>query len=362
MVAVFRRGWFGRLRESSPSRLPSDGEMPHSETSGEVNGAKFDYVDLTQVCLTGVTFRNCSFRGTKFDRSDLSLARFIDCDLYASSWESSVLYTAWFHGCNLTKADFSRAYLLGFRLKDVDITKAKFDLEPLVALERKPRPQPPDRCLIVATFAPLPEPAVALEHMFAGISVGTTGGAVEFIDNTQGDVRFHLRVAETAKYLKRVHAENSYSAAAREYHVVEQRHRRKAMSGSRGKRMRRVLDYVFGDMLWRYGTSILRPLAALFAVAVACSLLVLALPILDPGSGLYSEPNSAAFQWEGWTNCSLKALLESLYFFIVAPTGVASGELLGTARVLFVAYMFFGIALLALFVEASMRRTGGGYE
>jgi hypothetical protein len=325
-----------------------------------VRGVSFDGADLSQLCLIGITFQDCSFKYSDLRDSDLSLSKFLRCDLYNAQLGNSVMYTTWFRDCNLTKAQFCEAYLLGFRLKDVDITKASFDREPRVGLERKPRDQAQTGYLLTQPFARLPAPAPALEAQYAGISTGAQRTTVAFL--RVGDQRFHLRVAETAKYLKRVHFEDGYHDQAIAYHVVEQRHRRKAMSGGLGPTIHRSLDFLFGELLWRYGSSLLRPLLAIFGLACSMALLTLLLPHWLAGTGLIRDGHQAAYTWLGWNKSTLKNLLEVAYFYLVAPTGVASGELRGVARILFVVYMFSGVALLGLYVEASLGRTRKSFD
>ena len=112
----------------------------------------------------------------------------------------------------------------------------------------------------------LPCKARELESSYSGIRLRGSRLGVSFIQKDDAQRR-HLRLAETAKYLRAVHAENGYEDRASHYYVLERRQRRLAMRGSILSRLRRAQDYVVGDWLWRYGSSVFRPAVAIALIS-----------------------------------------------------------------------------------------------
>jgi hypothetical protein len=170
-----------------------------------------------------------------------------------------VLYTTWFHECNLTRAVFDRSYLLGLRFRNVDLTKTSFDPTPAVGLERKVRDDHTPGILRVGLLGRLARDAPELEEDYRGIRMDGTDATVVFLRAGDSAARRRIRLAETAKYLKMAYAGNGYEQQAQHYHVIERRQRRKALHGSPGAWLRRLQDLVLGELIWRYGTSMLRP-------------------------------------------------------------------------------------------------------
>jgi hypothetical protein len=218
-----------------------------------------------------VEFRRCELAFADFTGADLSLARFVDCNLYGARFDHAVLYTTWFYECNLTRAVFDRSYLLGLRLRNVDLTKTSFDPKPAVGLERKVRDDVTAGILRVGLLSPLPRDAPELEETYSGIRMDRADVTVAFLREGDSAARRRIRLAETAKYLKMAYAGNGYEEQAQHYHVVERRQRRKALHGSVRARLRRARDLVFGELIWRYGTSTLRPALSLAMTALLAS-------------------------------------------------------------------------------------------
>lgn len=126
--------------------------------------------------------------------------------------------------------------------------------------------------------------------------------------------------------------------------------------------LRRAMSFFLGDVLWRYGTSAVRPLIALLVLAGIWSICTVLIPLWSSDSGLVLSGSGGPERWNGLSRQSLLSVLNSMYFFIVAPTGAAQGSFAGWAKAAFLVYMVAGAGLLALFIEASMRRTGAGVE
>lgn len=316
-------------------------------------------IDLGGRALLGIEFRHCELANAKFRGADLSLARFIDCNLYMADFSVSVLYTTWFYECNLTKANFRGAYLLGFRLRNVDITKTEFDEIPAVGVERKSRKQQLPKDLILPLLGILPQNAQELEDMYTGIAMNKFNGVVYFIPRSgDQDPRAKVRAAETARYLRNVHAENGYDSAAAHYYIVERRLRRQAMQGTFTARVRRMQDYIFGEMLWKYGSSLTRPILALAILAVAGAIVTYIAPLISPATGLRSVGNGPVYGFHGWSRESILGFLNVGFFFLTAPAGGSGGVLAGWVKLVFVAYVLLALWLLALIFDAFVRRIG----
>jgi hypothetical protein len=168
-------------------------------------------IDLSHRAVLGVEFRHCELIRANFSCADLSFARFIDCDLYLADFTKAVLYTTWFYECNLTKVNFRRAYLLGFRLRSADVTKTIFDDVPLVGLERKSRNLPVLSELQTALLGTLPISAQEVELHHSGIAMTGFDRVIAFLPSAiNSQPRTSIRAAETAKYLRKVYADNGY--------------------------------------------------------------------------------------------------------------------------------------------------------
>lgn len=317
-------------------------------------------IDLRKRALLGIEFRRCELAGADFVGADLSLARFIDCNLYMADFSESVLYTTWFYECNLTKAIFREAYLLGFRLRNVDITKTKFDDIPAVGLERKSREQQNHDDLRLPLMGILPRNAQELERIYTGVGMNKFDRIVTFVPaGNDAGPRAKIRAAETARYLRNVHAENGYDGRAEHYYIVERRLRRQAMRGTATSGIRRAQDYVFGEILWRYGSSLLRPILALAILVMTCAVVTYFVPLGSPITGLYPQGGGPVYSFHGWDVRSALSFLNVIYFYLTAPAGGGSGTILiGWVRVVFVAYVLLALWLLALIFDAFVRRIG----
>jgi hypothetical protein len=316
-------------------------------------------IDLRKHALLGIEFRRCELAGANFAGADLSLARFIDCSLYMADFSESVLYTTWFYECNLTKATFRKAYLLGFRLRNVDITKTKFDDIPAVGLERKSRKQQITGDLRLPLMGILPRNAQELERIYSGIGMGKFDRIITFIPpSNDADPRAKIRAAETARYLRNVHTENGYEQRAAHYYIIERRLRRQAMRGTVASGIRHAQDYVFGELLWRYGSSLLRPALALAILAITSTMVTYFAPLISPATGLQPTGEGPVYSFHGWNVGSALSFLNVNDFYLTAPAGGSGAILIGWVKVVFVAYVLLALWLLALIFDVFVRRTG----
>lgn len=316
-------------------------------------------IDLSRRAVLGLEFRQCELTKANFSDADLSLTRFIDCDLYLADFTKSVLYTTWFYECNLTKANFQCAYLLGFRLRSADVTKTLFDDVPLVGLERKSRDQPVPSALQLALLGALPAPAQEVELRHSGIRMAGLARTIAFVPSAgHSEPRANIRAAETAKYLRKVHADNGYEERALHYYIVERRLRRKAMTGSFGSRMRQAQDYLFGEVIWRYGSSIIRPIAAIFVLALVSAVILYLAPLSGAGTGIRPAGSVVDYQFSGWGVKSLFNFLNVGYFYLTAPAGGSSATPAGWVKLVFVAYVLLALWLIALVFDVFIRKTG----
>jgi Pentapeptide repeats (8 copies) len=323
-----------------------------------VSDMNLQHIGLRRRALLGIEFRRCELAFADFAGADLSYVRFTDCNLYRADFSNAVLYTTWFYECNLTRATFAGSYLLGLRFRTADLTKTTFDDAPAVGLERKVRDDDVPGALSVGLLGRLPCDAPELEQRHRGIRMARHERTIAFLRDGDSVARRRIRLAETAKYLKIAHVENGYEQRARHYYVVERRQRRKAMQGTVAARARRAQDYVFGDLVWRYGTSALRPVVTLAVTASLAAALTLAAPAGDHATGLRPEGTKELYALAGWNTRSVENYLNVLYFFLTAPAGGSQDELLGWVKLVFVVYLLTALWLIALTFEASTRRLG----
>lgn len=324
-----------------------------------VSDLNLNGLDLSCRAALGLEFRRCELAGANFSGADLSLARFLDCTLYMADFSGSVLYTTWFYECNLTKANFQRAYLLGFRMRSADITKATFDDVPVIGLERKSRDQPLRGGLVVPLLGALPAPAPDLEATCTGIGMTGFDRFIAFIPSAEDSApRTKTRAAETAKYLRSVHADNGYEDRAAHYYIVERRLRRRALAGSFGAGIRRVQDYLFGELIWRYGSSIIRPIAALVVLVAASTIMSYLAPLVSRTAGVRPTAAATTYGYSGWNARSLYDFLNVGYFYLTAPAGGSSAIPVGWVKVVFVIYILLALWLIALIFDAFIRRAG----
>ena len=323
-----------------------------------VSGLDLTGVDLSRRAILGLEFRHCELIGANFNGADLSLARFVDCDLYMTDFSESVLYTTWFYECNLTKVNFQHAYLLGFRLRSADVTKAVFDDVPLVGLERKSRDQPVLSDLRVPLLGALPASAQEVELRHSGITMAGFNKVITFSNAEASQPRTNIRAAETAKYLRQVHADNGYDARAEHYYIVERRLRRRAMKGSFGSRIKQAQDYVFGEAIWRYGSSTIRPISAIAVLALASTTISYLAPLASPLAGIRPAESGAIYGFSGWNAKSLLDFLNVAYFYLTAPAGGSSATPTGWVKFVFVAYVLLALWLIALVFDAFIRKVG----
>lgn len=316
-------------------------------------------IDLRSRALLGIEFRRCELAGANFSGADLSLARFIDCSLYMADFSESVLYTTWFYECNLTKATFRKAYLLGFRLRNVDITKTEFDDVPAVGLERKSRKQQLPGDLRLSLMGILPGNAQELERIYTGIGMSKFDRVVYFIPGkSDSDPQTKIRAAETARYLRNAHADNGYDARGTHYYLIERRLRRQAMRGTFTARIKRAQDFIFGEMLWRYGTSLTRPILTLAILVATGSMVTYIAPLISPAAGLRPVGSGSVYRFHGWNSRSALDFLNVTYFYLTAPAGGSGAILTGWVKLVFVAYVLLALWLLALIFDAFVRRIG----
>jgi Pentapeptide repeats (9 copies) len=343
----------GRARSTEAKLLAS---LSRSK-SLVVSDQNLNGINLGRRALLGIEFQRCELAGANFRGADLSLARFIDCNLYSADFSESVLYTTWFYECNLTKANFRNAYLLGFRLRNVDITKAEFDDVPAVGLERKVRESLSSEVLRSPLLGVLPARATELDQNHSGITMARFERIVAFIKQTEdSEPRAKIRAAETAKYLRSVHADNGYETKAAHYYIVERRLRRQAMGGSLRSKVRRAQDLIFGEIVWRYGTSLIRPIVAFAILAMISTAISYFAPQITPGTGLRPAVSSTPYSFNGWNVKSLLSFLNVGYFYLTAPAGGSGAQLVGWVKAVFVAYVFLALWLIALTFDAFTRK------
>jgi hypothetical protein len=134
------------------------------------------------------------------------------------------------------------------------------------------------------------------------------------------------------KQIKEMYKNSSLHQEADGYHYKEMVAKRKIASV---KSPTRWLNYIFGDLLCKYGTSFTRVLMASIIVIMLCAV-------------LYTTNNSLLFHNEPIKEANF---LNSTYFSIVTFTTLGYGDYhaIGLMRFLAAAESFMGAALMALF-------------
>jgi hypothetical protein len=270
-----------------------------------------------------------------------------------------VLYTTWFYECNLTKATFRHAYLLGFRLRNVDITKTEFDDVPAIGLERKSRERLSPGGLCLPLLGALPVVAPELEKRFSGIGMERFDQVIVFdAESSDSDSRSKIRAAETARYLRNVHADNGYETRGAHYYIIERRLRRQALGGTFSSRIRHIQDFLFGEIVWQYGFSLVRPILTLGVLVILCTTITYAAPLVSPTTGVQSAGTTTVYGFTGWNATSLLNLLNVGYFYLTAPAGGSGAELIGWVKGVFAGYVLLALWLIALIFDAFIRKVG----
>jgi hypothetical protein len=181
---------------------------------------------------------------------------------------------------------------------------------------------------------------------------------ITFSNAEPSEPRTNIRAAEIAKYLRQVHADNGYDARAVHYYIIERRLRRRAMTGSFGSRIRQAQDYLFGEVIWRYGSSIIRPIAAIGVLALASAATSYLAPLTSPATGIRPAGSATIYGFSGWDARSLSNFLNVCYFYLTAPAGGSSATPTGWVKLVFVAYVLLALWLIALVFDAFIRKAG----
>jgi hypothetical protein len=182
---------------------------------------------------------------------------------------------------------------------------------------------------------------------------------ITFIKDTDGSApRTKIRAAETSKYLGKVHTDNAYEEKARYYSITERRLRRQALAGSSRFSLRQAQDYAFGDVSWRYGTSVTRPIGALFLLTVTSTLISYFAPLINSAAGIRPSGATTMYGFSGWNVRSLLNLFNVGYFYLTSPAGGSSATPSGWVKLIFVIYILLALWVIALVFDAFIRRTG----
>lgn len=247
---------------------------------------------LSDIHLEGATLRHCNFidgkiHGCFFEDADLSHSTFQDSKISDCTFKEGNCM-----GVNFEGTQFINCNFVDTNIKDIIFGKAMADQK-------------------------------------------TTFGKVL---KSEKEDNFHFASIEY-KQIKEMYKNSSLHELADEYHYKEMVAKRKIvhfMSPSRWS------NYIFGDLLCKYGTSFIRVFLAGIIVIVACAFLFL-------------ENNSLQFHAPGAPAASLA---DSLYFSTVTFTTLGYGDFHATGLMRFVAgaESFIGAALMSLFTVVVARR------
>jgi hypothetical protein len=322
----------------------------------------FDQSDLLGRCWIGVEFHNCVLRFADFTESDLSYARFINCDLYNANFTRAVLYAAWFSDCDMTKAVFADSLLSGVRIKGCNVTHTEFDETPALGRVRKSVKtglgnSVPSTFLRV-DLGGVVGPVEEVEKRWAGIYCEGFDRAVEFSDDSPSERwRRWRRREEISKILKLVQLENGYYERALSYYYFERKFRRKAMPWLSKKGPRHLADLFAGELLWAYGTSMVRPFVVYALATFGASALLLALPRIIARSGLVlGSCVSGSCRLISFSSMNPTRIIDVAYFLATAAFGNSTYGPVGFGRLIFLMYEVLSLVLLSLWFASVARR------
>ena len=148
---------------------------------------------------------------------------------------------------------------------------------------------------------------------------------------SEKEENFHFASIEY-KQIKEMYKNSSLHDLADHFHYKAMRSKRKTVSATHPLRW---INFVFGDLLCKYGTSFVRVLTASALIMVICALLY----TINSSLLFHNEPLGYHSFWN------------SLYFSIVTFTTLGYGDYhaIGTMRFVAAFESFIGAALMALF-------------
>lgn len=247
---------------------------------------------LSDIHFEGATIRHCNFidgkiQGCFFENTEIAHSNFQDSKVNNCMFKEADCTAINFEGTQLINCNFTDA-----NIKDIVLGKTLADQK-------------------------------------------TTFGKVL---KSEKEDNFHLASIEY-KQIKEMYKNSSLHEIADEYHYKEMVAKRKIVSLLYPSRW---ANYIFGDLLCKYGTSFMRVFFSGIIVIVVCAFL-----FLENNSLQYHSANGVAI-----------SLADALYFSTVTFTTLGYGDFHATGLMRFAAgaESFIGAALMSLFTVIVARR------
>jgi len=248
------------------------------------DGFHEDLALLSNIHFEGAILKHCNFQDGKiydcnFEQTDLSHANFANTNI---------------NNCRFNESDCTTINLRGTKLSNCNFTNA----------------------------------IIKDSNLNATIVDEKTTFGKKII--SEQNKNFHFASIEY-KQIKEMYKNSSLHGIADKYHYKEMVAKRKI---NKKRNPKRLLNFLFGDLLCKYGTSFIR-------VFISSGILILLCAIY------YKTSNEILFQ----NNITIPSLLDSLYFSIVTFTTLGYGDYhaIGATRFIAAAESFLGSTLLSLF-------------
>jgi len=279
------------------------------EESVDLRGAPlagFDFRVPVQEDDEGFTEEIAILSNIHFEGANLKHCNFQDGKIHDCYFENTELRHSGFKGATLNNCNFQGADCQGMDLNGAKLIDCDF---------------------LDATIKDMSTASTILDQK-------TTFGT-QLKSEKEGS--FHFASIEY-KQIKEMYKASSLHQEADKYHYKEMITKRKLTSI---KSPKRVLNFIFGDLLCKYGTSFTRVLLASLIIIVLCAI-------------LYTTNNSLLFHNAPLTGAQFT---NSLYFSIVTFTTLGYGDYhaIGAMRFVAAGESFVGAALMALFTVVVAR-------
>lgn len=272
-----------------------------------------DCVDLRGAPLAGFDFRVAiqeDDEGYTEEIAILSNIHFEGANLKHCSFEDGKIHDCFFEDADLTHAELKNASLNTCNFQSSDLTGANFNGTKLI------------NCDFTDTT-------------IKDITTSTT--IVDQKSNfgkelrSEKDQNYHFASIEY-KQIKEMYKNSSLHTLADKYHYKEMCAKRKLTSLTNPMRW---LNYIFGDLLCKYGTSFIRVLLGCAIVMIGCAVLF----TVNSSLLFHNQPLEVHSFWN------------SLYFSIVTFTTLGYGDYHAVGAMRFIAALesFVGAALMSLF-------------
>ncbi len=255
-------------------RINIEDDEGYNENIAVLSNIHFEGASLKSSVFQDAKIYNCSFEQAELDHAEFKNASLNECNFQESNCQAIDLRAAKLINCNFTDAD----------IKDVVLDNTIVDEKTTFGKELK----------------------------------------------SEKSGNYHFASIEY-KQIKEMYKNSSLHDKSDHYHYLEMVAKRKIAKKHSPKR---ILNYIFGDLLCKYGTSYYRIVLWAFVIIVICAI-------------FYTHHNVLLYQGQE----TEPSFISSLYFSIVTFTTLGYGDFHATGawRILAALESFIGAALTALF-------------